>query len=175
MKEIIVEFDMYLESIGLTFEAVIIGGAALNILDISSRKTKDVDCLDPQIPREIKEASKQFSIERKKFLLDADWLNNGSVSLKSDLPSGWRLRTRVLYHGKALHLDVLGRSDLLKSKLFAYCDRVTPDFEDLILLKPLSSELYEAIDWVKDRDAHPNWSKHVEKAFFFLRKTLGYE
>ena len=57
MKEIIVEFDMYLESIGLTFEAVIIGGAALNILDISSRKTKDVDCLDPQIPREIKEAS----------------------------------------------------------------------------------------------------------------------
>lgn len=175
MKMIIIEFDKFLITKSLSFEAVIIGGAALNILDISSRKTKDVDCLDPKIPNTIKKASQEFAVQRTDLELDVNWLNNGPETLKTDLPDGWRLRTKPLYKGQAVNLDVLGREDLLKSKLFAYCDRTTPDFEDLINLKPTVHELKDAIDWVKCRDAHQAWPSHVEKAFLVLSKALLYE
>lgn len=72
-------------------------------------------------------------------------------------------------------LNILDRADFLKSKLFAYCDRTTPDFEDLKNLKPSVDELGAAIDWVKERDTHANWVAHVEKAFSVLRRALGYE
>ncbi len=175
MKDVIIEFDKYLESRSLKFAAIIIGGAALNILDISSRKTKDVDCLDPEIPEEIKTASREFSTKRSDLALDINWLNNGPQTLKTDLPKGWRNRTQPLYHGQALHLHALGRDDLLKSKLFAYCDRTTPDFEDLRNLKPTIDELKNAISWVMERDTNPGWPTHVEKAFMILGKALGYE
>lgn len=175
MKDVIIEFDKYLESQNLNFAAVIIGGAALNILDISSRKTRDVDCLDPEIPEKIKIASKEFATKRLDFALDISWLNNGPQSLKTDLPKGWRNRVQPLYHGRALFLQVLGRDDLLKSKLFAYCDRTTPEFEDLRNLKPTVDELKTAINWVKERDSNPKWLSHVETAFAILGKALGYE
>jgi hypothetical protein len=162
MKEVIVEFDQFLLTKGLCFSAVIIGGAALNIMDISSRKTRDVDCLDPEIPVEIKIASKDFATIRSDLGLDINWLNNGPITLKTDLPNGWRARIDTLFVGKSLNLSVLGRADLLKSKLFAYCDRITPDFEDL----------KDAIDWVQNRDAHPSWPAHVEKSFSILSKAL---
>lgn len=175
MKYVIIEFDKYLASQNLRFEAIIIGGAALNILDITTRKTKDVDCLDPEIPQEIKMASKQFAEKRSDLFLDINWLNNGPTSLKTDLPSDWRKRLAPLYIGKAIHFQVLGRPDLLKSKLFAYCDRMTPDFEDLKQIKPTPEEMNDAIDWVKKRDSNLDWPAHVDKAFAVLKKALGYE
>lgn len=175
MKDIVAEFDKYLESRNLKFAAVIIGGAALNILNISSRKTKDVDCLDPEIPEEIKKASQEFARKRSDLAIDVNWLNNGPQTLKTDLPKGWQNRVQPLYYGQALHLQVLGRDDLLKSKLFAYCDRTTPDFEDLQNLKPTFDELRYAITWVKERDTNPVWPTHVETAFKILSKALGYE
>ncbi|MGE3975373.1 MAG: DUF6036 family nucleotidyltransferase [Bdellovibrionales bacterium] len=175
VKNVIIEFDKYLITQNLKFEAVIMGGAALNILDISSRKTKDVDCLDPKTPEAIKVASKEFAKTRVDLLLDISWLNNGPETLKRDSPKNWRQRTQPLYSGIAIKLLVLGRDDLLKSKLFAYCDRTTPDFEDLKSLKPTKDELNNAIEWVKERDSNPDWPEHVEKAFAFLGKALGYE
>lgn len=168
------EFDRFLSRQNLNFEAIIIGGAALNILDISSRKTKDVDCLDPLIPQDIKIASQKFAADRPDLELDLNWLNNGPQTLKSDLPSGWRNRLQPMYQGKAIQLQGLGREDLLKSKLYAYCDRTTPDFEDLKILKPTVDELKASIEWVKDRDTNSNWAAHVEKAFKFLERSLGY-
>lgn len=175
MKNVVIEFDRYLTDRKLKFEAVIIGGAALNILEISSRKTKDVDCLDPEIPEEIKKASKEFAEKRSDLALDTNWLNNGPKTLKADLPAGWRSRVQLLYQGTALRLQVLGREDLLKAKLYAYCDRTSPDFEDLQDLKPTAAELSGSIEWVKERDSNPGWPGHVDKAFAILTKALGYE
>lgn len=92
MKDVVVAFDSYLAQRLLKFEAVVIGGGALIFLDVIDRKTKDIDCLDPEIPKEIKAASYEFAKERREFLLDSNWLNNGPVSLKQDLPKDWRLR-----------------------------------------------------------------------------------
>ena len=49
----IFEFDEFLKEKGLSFDGVVIGGAALLVLDISTRQTKDVDCLYPTIPNDI--------------------------------------------------------------------------------------------------------------------------
>ena len=174
MKEVIAAFDKFLTKRALSFEAILIGGAVLNILDISSRKTKDVDCLDPDLDPEIKLASEEFAEEREDLGLDPNWLNNGPRTLKTDLPPGWRNRIRSLFKGNSLTLYTLGREDFLKSKLYAYCDRTTPDFEDLKDLKPTEEELNDALDWVKQRDAHADWPSHVEKSFNVLKKALGY-
>ena len=44
-------FDQYLAEKRLQFDAVVIGGAALNLLGVVSRLTKDCDILHPRLPR----------------------------------------------------------------------------------------------------------------------------
>jgi hypothetical protein len=174
MKHVIQAFDEFLVERKLTFAAVVIGGGALIVMDIVDRKTKDIDCLDPEIPDEIREASVEFARLRKDLTLWEKWLNNGPVSLKREPPDGWRSRLQIIFQGRALTFETLGRGDLIKSKLFAYCDRVEPDRTDLLQMKPTTSELDDAIEWVKLRDANPLWPEHVEVAFASLRKELGH-
>jgi hypothetical protein len=79
----------------------------------------------------------------------------------------------VLYTGKAIQFFTLSRVDLLKTKLFAYCDR-GDDLKDCIAMKPTSSELHSCIEWVKQRDATSGWPEHVVTRFDILKKRLGY-
>jgi hypothetical protein len=75
--ELLVSFDRYLAKRHLNFEAVAIGGAALNLLGVVSRLTKDCDILYPEIPRDIAEASRAFATEvrARGDTLQNDWLN----------------------------------------------------------------------------------------------------
>jgi hypothetical protein len=57
-------FDRHLATRQLRFQAVVIGSAALNLLGVVSRLTKDCDILTPEIPKEIGEASRDL---RSKF------------------------------------------------------------------------------------------------------------
>lgn len=172
VKETIKEFDHYLASRSLTFVATIIGGGALVIADIINRRTKDIDCLDPQIPKDIKEASEQFHQESPKLGLITNWLNNGPDSLKKNLPKGWQKRTEVIFKGGAITLYTLCRSDLLKTKLFAFCDR-GQDLQDCIALKPSHQELDKAYEWVAYQDANKLWPKHVMDQFMILKEALN--
>lgn len=164
-------FDQYLEAKKLTFEAIIIGGSALNILNIISRETVDIDCLDPKIPEAIIAASHQFRQSHPELSLIEKWLNNGPETLVRDLPEGWRTRVVLLYTGKSIRFFTLGRSDLLKSKLFAYCDR-EDDFADCIAMNPSKEELLNSKAWVSERDANPMWPSHVEGQFLRLGRAL---
>src|SRR3954454_24315440 len=76
-------------------------------------------------------------------LLD-DWLNIGPMQLGDVLPAGWRERVQRIFEGRVLVLSTLGRSDLLKSKLFALCDRGT-DLLDCIALAPTAEDLAECM------------------------------
>ena len=174
MKDVIHAFDLYLFEKKLRFDAVVIGGAALIIMDVVSRKTKDIDCLDPEISEEVKKASVDFSKDHPHFRLSADWLNNGPIDLKRTLPSKWQLRLTPIFNGKAFHFTTLGRSDLVKSKLFACVDRGI-DFDDCVNLKITSEEFFQSYDWVCDQDANPLWSKQVDLVFNKLKKALGHE
>lgn len=173
---ILPKFNEFLKEKGLTFEAVCIGGAALALLGVITRETRDCDIISPEIPKDIEKAAQEFAIEMESqgFELRKDWLNNGPSSLVPDLPKDWAIRVQVIFDGENLKLFSLGRPDLLKTKLFALCDRDI-DLGDCLLLKPTATELKEALAWVQQRDAHPKWPHRVETVFQNLAKRLGYE
>ena len=174
MKEVLKAFDLHLTGVGLKFEAVIIGGAALIVMEVVDRQTKDVDCLDPVIDSRIKQASIEFAKTNPVFRLQENWLNNGPSSLKRELPQDWNTRLREIFKGKALTLTTLGRIDLLRSKLYAYCDRQT-DLDDCIALEPSLAELLECYPWLTERDASPLWPDHVLESLKILAERRGYE
>jgi len=173
--DILQRFDAFLSARDLTFDAVVIGGAALALLGTITRETQDCDVLSPVIPPEILKAAKDFSreISMNGEDLKEDWLNNGPDSLLDTLPREWRTRTQELYAGKALHLQTFGRPDLLRTKFFAYCDR-QQDLPDCIALKPTQTEMRETLDWLRHQDGHPGWPEHVNRQMAALAKRLGY-
>jgi hypothetical protein len=176
MKEVIKAFDKYLKKHNVTFEAVVIGGAALIVLDITDRSTKDIDCLIPKIPSHVKKLSGKFAeiYSKNNSYLQTNWLNNGPIDLQNDLPKGWKKRLRNLWSGDNLDLKTLSQSDLLLVKLYAYCDRQI-DLADCIALSPKIKDLTAAYGWLTERDANPDWPKHVENSLKVLARKLGYE
>ena len=152
-------FDNFLENKNELFEAIIIGGAALNLLSIVDRATKDMNVIIPEeLPKKILAYSKEFA---EKNDIPLDWLNTGPESITKELPPGWNERLKEAYSGSNLKLKTLGRTDLIKTKAWAYVDRGT-DKEDLIAMKPSLLEIIEAKNWVKDRDGNPDWPKYVD-------------
>lgn len=174
--ETIREFDKFLADRQLHFEGVIVGAASLALSKYTERGTKDCDVLDPEIPKDVKEASVEFAvIMRKKGipLLD-DWFNNGPASLKRTLPGGWRDVLEQVFDGDALKLQSLDRLTMLKTKLFAYCDRGI-DLEDCLALNPTWSELQKAMPWVQEQDGNPMWPSHVADMIDELADRMGLE
>ncbi len=174
-RETIEGFDRYLVGLGLRFEAVVIGGAALNLLGVVDRVTRDCDVLEPTVPQEIAEAARRFAATETAAgnALQQDWLNNGPETLARSLPLGWHDRLTTIFDGKAITLRCLGRPDLLKSKLFALCDRAI-DLPDCVALTPTTGELTDALLWVLRQDTNPGWPDHVRETFEDLGRRLGH-
>jgi hypothetical protein len=105
--------------------------------------------------------------------LKEDWLNNCPSSLAPLLPPRWELRLQEAFRGLVLVLRSLHRSDLLKSKLFALCDRGL-DLPDGIALAPTPAELAEAIAWLDPQDLNPDWPTHVRATLGDLTRRLGH-
>ena len=167
-NDLLPKFDAYLIKRGLFFEGVVIGGAAMQLLGLNERVTKDCDILSPKISVELKEASKVFALEHG---LSEDWFNNGPETLIRDLPSDWHENLVPLYSGQGLKLFTLSRTDFLRSKLFAYVDRGI-DLVDLRQLKPTKREIEVLKDWLKERDGNPDWPGYVEIRLLELIKEL---
>lgn len=174
-RETIERFDRFLDAEGLRLEAVVIGGVAMALLGVSSRQTKDCDVLTPRIPQAIVEAASRFALgERKRGEpLDDLWLNNGPSSLADSLPAGWMARLQTVFTGSALTLHTLGRIDLLRSKVFALCDRGL-DLTDCVALAPTSEELEQISSWLVRQDLNPDWPDHVHETIADLRRRLGH-
>jgi hypothetical protein len=168
-------FDAWLASRSLQLEAIVVGGSALALLGVTERQTRDVDILHPELSAEVALAAREFAahLRGQDVELADDWLNNGPMQLAEVLPDGWRLRIRSTFEGAALRLTVLGRTDLLKTKLFALCDRGT-DLADCIALSPDPEELDEAEPWLVEQDANPMWPEHVRSTLANLRRRLGH-
>jgi len=168
-------FDRHLAGHGLRLEAVVIGGSALALLDVITRETRDFDILVPVLTLELESAARSFAAQQRRQgePLRDDWLNNGPTQLGDVLPAGWRDRLQLVFVGTAIRLDTLGRADLMKTKLFALCDRGT-DLGDCLALAPTVDELNEASPWVALQDGHPDWPAHVLATFTDLRRRLGH-
>lgn len=174
-KQTIAKFDTWLGQRGKRLDALVIGGAALNLLGLVSRPTKDFDILVPVLSGDIAAEALAFAAEIRKSgeALGDDWLNNGPASLTADLPPGWLSRQRAAFDGTAIKLTTLGREDLLKTKLFALCDRAL-DFADCVAMAPTADELRDALPWLEVRDANSDWPAHVRATLAGLAKGLGY-
>lgn len=168
-------FDHFLATRGLRLDAVVIGGAALGLLGVISRPTRDCDILHPSLSPSILSAAREFAQDRRSSgeALDDDWLNNGPEQLAQVLPAGWQQRTQPAFAGAALELRALGRLDLLRTKLFALCDRGT-DLQDCLALAPSLDELIEVRGWVEQQDGNPDWPAHVSAVLADLAKRLGH-
>ena len=152
-----------------------VGGSALALLGVIDRQTRDFDILHPELSEEVTRAAREFAahLRGEGVELADDWLNNGPMQLVDVLPDGWRWRVQVAFTGASLTLTTLGRSDLLKTKLFALCDRGT-DLGDCIALEPTTEELREAEPWLVLQDGHPMWADHVRDTLDDLRRRLNH-
>ena len=168
-------FDVWLQDRALRFEAIVVGGSALALLGVTDRQTRDVDILHPELPDEIAQVARDFAAHLRSagVGLADDWLNNGPMQLADVLPVGWRLRVQPVFEGAALRLTTLGRSDLLKTKLFALCDRGT-DLVDCLALAPTADELADAEPWLVLQDANPLWPAHASATLDDLRRRLDH-
>jgi hypothetical protein len=168
-------FDRYLADRALHLEAVVIGGAALNLLGVVARATKDCDILAPPLPPAVVEAARGFAAAARTRgePLQDDWLNNGPASLVEALPPGWRDRLQLVFSGSSIVLRCLGREDLLRSKLFALCDRGL-DLGDCLALAPTADELRAVLPWLEQRDGHPHWPAHAQATLADLGRRLGH-
>jgi hypothetical protein len=174
--EILKLFDQHLAKKRLHFDAVVIGGAALNMLGVVSRFTKDCDILYPEIPKDVADASQAFAAELRHTgeSIQNDWLNNGPVSLVSHLRPQWEERLQTAFTGTAIHLRCLGRSDFLCAKLFALCDRGI-DLGDCLALAPTVKEIADVLPWLEEQDAHPGWPAHVRATLADVGRRLGHD
>lgn len=175
-KDTLLAFDDFLFEKGTKFTAIVIGGAALSLLGVITRETQDVDVLDPEVPAEVAVLAREFAERVNRVgetILNKKWLNNGPISLRKLLPKDWLKRTQMAFAGQAMTLRALGRSDLLKTKLFAFCDR-DQDRDDCLKLNPTVEELVSALAWVQIQDQNPGWPAHAEASIRDLAKELGY-
>lgn len=168
-------FDRHLLALGLRFEGVVIGGSALALMGVIQRPTRDFDILVPELPPAIASAARDFAKAQREAGIDVfdDWLNNGPMQLGDVLPAGWRERVQRIFEGRVLVLSTLCRSDLLKSKLFALCDRAT-DLHDCIALSPTAEELAECVPWLEQQDGNELWPAHVRATVADLARRLGH-
>ena len=172
--ETITRFDRFLKERDLRLEAVVIGGAALALLGVVARPTKDCDILHPELSHELQVAAAEFAAGEREHgnHLEDDWLNNGPASLADVLPSGWEERLQSAFAGESIILRSLGRLDLLRSKVFALCDRGI-DLQDCVALAPTDIELTEISPWLSEQDGNPGWPSHVDAVLTDLSKRLG--
>ena len=141
------------------------------------RQTVDIDVLYPKIPDKVLKLADDFRIQKAKqdIYLIENWINNGPDKLLLNLPKDWSSRTQPFFKGKSLDLLTLGRPDLLKDKLWGFCDLREQDKPVIFALKPSQGELFEAAQWVKNQEAHPSWPDHVDSKIKELSRGLGYE
>jgi hypothetical protein len=168
-------FDAFLAERSLALEAVVIGGAALSLLGVITRATKDCDVLAPPLTEALQQAARDFARAQREhgLELDEDWFNNGPASLVAVLPPSWRDELQLVFQGRALVLRTLGRLDLLRSKLFALLDR-GQDLDDCLALAPSAEELAEVLPWLSEQDGNPQWPDHARRVLADLGSRLGH-
>lgn len=166
---------------------VIIGGAALHLLGIVQRTTRDVDVVafterpdshdalrrppDP-FPPALDSAVRQVA---KDFDLPTGWLNRGPAGQWDvGLPAGF-LERITWRQFASLDVGIAGRLDLIFLKIEAAADQ--PDsrnrhFEDLLALRPAPREVERAVAWAKEKNVGPEYHAFIDKLASHVRSRL---
>jgi hypothetical protein len=165
-----------------TFELLVCGGSALNILGLIERTTGDVDVLayvrrgnggriliikaDPLRP----ELSAAAAKVARDFDLQDKWLNAGPASaVDLGLPNGIMERVVTRRFGQKLTIHFLGRFDQIHFKLYAAVDQgAGKHLDDLQALKPTSDEIEQAARWTMTHDVSDGFKQNLKTLLSYL-------
>ena len=194
IREALTRVGQLLAAEGKEYAIVVLGGAALDLLEIVRRDTSDVDILAFAEPRPEKppavatigrppepmpEALRRAAqIVAEELDLDEHWLNTGpALQWRAGLPPGLEARVMWELYG-SLWVGLVHRYDLVFFKLFAATDSTGPrsvHYQDLIALKPSATELSDAVRWVETQDASPDFARILQQVVSHVRKDLRLE
>lgn len=175
-----------LEANDAHFSIVVIGGAALSLLGIVERTTRDVDIVavtrepgelavlarPPQpLPLLLERAIAQVAED---FALPEHWLNRGPAGQWDiGLPPGFAERVEWRRFS-ALDVGICSRIDLIFFKLEAAADQ--PDANnrharDLVALAPTDDELTQAKDWVRSKNVGPDYHEILDRVIAHVTRN----
>jgi hypothetical protein len=185
------DIDRVLDAVGELLAAnearvsiVVIGGAALQLLGVIDRATRDVDIValtrapgdlqelvrPPEpLPAALESAITQVASD---FGLPDHWMNRGPAGQWDvGLPQGFAERVQWRTHG-GLDVGVASRLDLIFFKLEAAADQ--PDsnsrhFDDLVALNPSDSGLEQAAEWARSKNVGPEYHEFIERAIHHVQ------
>jgi len=159
---------------------VVLGGAALNLLGVVDRATRDVDVVarlddesnalrppDP-LPQPLRDAIARVGVD---FGEPTSWMNTAvAQQWATGLPPG--LETRVAWQDfAALRVGLVAREDLIAFKLYASADQTGPDsvhVRDLLALRPTPQHLADAAAWIRTQDVSPEFHAVVERVVSYV-------
>ncbi|MBU4175674.1 MAG: hypothetical protein KKB90_10340 [Actinobacteria bacterium] len=161
---------------------VVCGGAALSVIGLSKRTTRDIDIIalivdSPDSGHHLTKA--EFDDEFKSaaatvagdFELPEDWINCGPAGqLEMGLPAGFQERLIPKSYGENLVVYYCSKLDLIHLKLFAAVDVRGRHLEDLQKMKPNHSEMEQAARWCLTQDV----SEPFRALLKAMLEELGY-
>jgi len=170
------------------FGVVVIGGAALNLLGVVDRATRDVDVVAvTEVPGHIESIARPpshlpaaltaaITQVARDFELPDNWMNTGPAG-QWDIGflQGFAARIAWTTYG-GLDVGLADRLDLICFKLDAAADQPTSNnrhFRDLVALNPSDRELAIASEWVHQKNVgaeHHNIIDRVAAYVTSLRK-----
>jgi Nucleotidyltransferase of unknown function (DUF6036) len=171
---------------GLEFAIVVVGGAALNLLGLVERATRDVDVLafkDPpdtgraggltlarQLPPRLAQLARRVA---RDFGLEAGWLNCAVAEHSGiEFPEGMEERLHWRHFG-GLAIGLADRRDLICFKLHAAVDRDpgSVHYQDLLALRPSDEELQRAADWAREQDPSVGFADVLGEALEHVKRN----
>lgn len=140
-------FDEFLAGLGLSFDGSVIGGAALNLLGVVERTTKDCDVLAPRIPEEVE--GRRGSLPRSDAERGMFSTTTGSTMAQAQWSTSFPTDGGL-----------------------ALCDRGI-DLGDCLAMAPSPAELAAIRPWLEVQDGHPDWPAHVRLNLALVARRLG--
>lgn len=171
------EIETLLEKLAGVYEALkgpplridVCGGAALSVMGLVDRTTKDIDLIaPPELPPQFFEAA---GIVGREFGLPEDWINQGPKELaEMGLPDGFDERAHKKRYGKHLTACFASRLDQIFFKTYASVDRAGYHVDDLLALEPTTEELMDAARWCMQHDVSDEFRDQLRSMF----RQLGF-
>jgi len=154
---------------------IVVGGANLNVMNVVTRTTKDVDVIAQAegdgdelrihsplpFPEPLIQA---IQIVARDFNIADDWMN-AEVAAQWNIGMPDTILDDITWRNySSLKVGFAGRQTIISLKLFAAVDRspTSVHYQDLIALRPKHDELVCATDWVKSQDASEHFPSLIE-------------
>ena len=165
LEEALLLLNTKLYQKGLTFDITVLGSMALHFTGFKISRRTDIDIYNKDIDEKIEQLITEVADELN---LEFDWINNRASSIEP-LPENYQARVKTITNFSNINLNIIDLEDLIKLKVNAIYSRdEIKDIEDLKSLFPTSSQLDEAIDYLKNQIIF----HHGENEFLLRKKEL---